>query len=136
MPRRTGYIILTLIVLAITGGVLFTAKDKTVAPPDERMSSNNSDELPDGADIVYTGYGFTPDDIALASGATVTIINESSKDLEFVSDPHPSTDANPELNIGKIASGERKSFTITKKGAWGYHNHLSPLKRGRITILR
>jgi plastocyanin len=136
MPKQIKYIIPAFVVIIIAGSVLFLIMGSNSRPTEERSSSDSRIELPDGADIVYTGYSFTPDDIAVESGGTVTIINEASEDLEFVSDPYPSTDANPELNIGTIASGESKSFTITKKGAWGYHNYLSPLKRGRITVLR
>jgi hypothetical protein len=136
MPKRSVYIISVLIVAVIAAGVWFFVKDRNMAPIETRSPAETVDDLPRGVDIVYTGFSFTPDDIAVASGATVTIINESSEELEFVSDPHPSTDANPELNIGTIASGQSKSFTITRKGAWGYHNHLSPLKRGRVTVLR
>jgi plastocyanin len=127
MPKRSVYIISVLIVAVIAAGVWFFVKDRNMAPIETRSPAETVDDLPRGVDIVYTGFSFTPDDIAVASGATVTIINESSEELEFVSDPHPSTDANPELS---------KSFTITRKGAWGYHNHLSPLKRGRVTVLR
>jgi hypothetical protein len=134
MKRPIKYAILIVIVLAIAGGIVLLTRDKAVAPTKDSPSNSESSQFPDGVDIVYTGYSFTPDDFALAPGATVTIINESGDVLEFASDPHPSHDANPALNIGSIASGERKSFQIAEKGAWGYHNVRNPLHRGRIVV--
>jgi plastocyanin len=133
---KTAKIITGLIVVAVAAvGVLLLAQGRDATPTNKSASSDTDSSFPAGVDIVYTGYGFTPDDIAVRPGAKVTIINESSKTLEFASDPHPGDNANPEMNIGSIASGQRKSFTIAAEGLWGYHNDLDPLQRGRIAVL-
>lgn len=136
---KTGKIVavVVIVLVALVGGrALFFARD-TIAPPSNNQSTETDDgsNHPDAVDIVYTGYGFTPDNRAVSPGATVTIINESSRDLEFASDPYPTSIDNPEMNIGRIASGERKSFQITKAGLWGYHNHLEPGHHGRVAVL-
>lgn len=125
--------ILVLIPLVMVGGILFLTKDERAAAPTTETRDN---KLPEAVDIVYTGYGFSPDEFGLAVGATVTIINESSKDLEFASDPYPTNAENPEMNIGRIAPGESKSFQVTKAGLWGYHNNLEPTEHGRLVVPR
>jgi hypothetical protein len=136
MPRQIKYVVAVFAVILVAASMVFFLRGKATAPTDSRSPSADQIELPDAVDIVYTGYSFTPGDIAVASGATVTIINEAPSALQLASDPYPLSDANPEFNVGTIESGKSKSFTITKKGAWGYHNRLAPGHHGRITILR
>jgi plastocyanin len=134
MNKKNKLITIAIIAIVFVGTLLFV-KDISIAPSKETQTKTPASTFPTAVDIVYHGYGFSPDDTAVAPGASVKIINESSHELHFASDPHPANSANPEMNIGVIASGESKMFTITQVGAWGYHNHLSPLKRGRIAVL-
>lgn len=137
MRKRSTIAVVVVVVVVLTAGLFFVTK-KDVPPAKSAQQQSLEDKqsgMPDAVDIVYTGYGFSPYDIGLSPGATVTIINESSKDLEFASDPYPTSVDNPELNIGRIAPGERKSFQVTKKGLWGYHNRLEPTEKGRFAVL-
>lgn len=84
--------------------------------------------------ITYDGSGFTLSATTVKSGGTVKIVNNSSKDLQFASDPHPIHTANPELNVGAVAPGESVTITLTKTGTWGFHNHLNHNQHGTITV--
>lgn len=134
---KTGKIVAAVVLLAVLagGGVLVFTKDKA-APPTNNQPSETDGSHPRAVDIVYTGYGFSPDNFALSPPATVNMINESSRVLDLASDPYPTRVDNPELNVGRIAPGKTKTFVITKEGLWGYHNFLEPTEKGRIAVLR
>jgi plastocyanin len=51
------------------------------------------------------------------------------------SDPHPiHTDYSAFDAKQGIAPGDTYSFTFTKTGNWGFHNHLNPSATGTITV--
>ena len=54
--------------------------------------------------------------------------------MQFDSDPHPIHTTNQELNVEIVEPGEVKTFTVTKTGTFGYHNHLNPSQTGKIII--
>ena len=101
-----------------------TSTDTT--PPTEEQSS--------AATITYSDSGFGPATVTVKSGGKVTISNNSSRTIQFNSDPHPSHTQNSELNLGTVAPATSKSFTVTKTGTWGYHNHLNQTETGNIVV--
>jgi len=103
-----------------------TSSDKTNAPaPSSDIAST----------ITYDGTKFSVSNEKVAAGSTVKVVNASSdKELNFDSDPHPTHTDNSQLNEGNIAPGESKTFVLTKKGTWGFHNHLDSSQHGNITV--
>lgn len=99
---------------------------------------NREDNLEDqavfGNTIVYRDSGFSPAVLRAPSGTRITVENESSRNLEFSSDPHPSHTDNPGLNTNVVEPGEDVTFTVTRRGTWGYHDHLHPSYRGHIIV--
>lgn len=111
--------------------------DKQKASSDGSSSSKSTDSAtPSEADvtITYNGTNFSLSATTVKSGGTVKVVNESTKNLEFDSDPHPAHTNNPELNAGGIAPGKSTVFTLEKKGKWGFHNHLNSGQRGELTV--
>ena len=94
--------------------------------------ANNTESV--AATITYTNTGFTPDNITVSTGDKITITNASGSELDFGSDPHPTHTDNSDLNVGDVADGHGKTFTVTKKGNWGYHNHYNRTNQGRIIV--
>lgn len=84
--------------------------------------------------ITYTNGGFSQSTITVKAGSAVTIKNDSSRVLQFDSDPHPQHTDNPELNIGNVAPGQSKSFTVTKTGTHGFHNHANASHNGLLVV--
>ena len=84
--------------------------------------------------ITYDGSGFSPAKITVKSGDSVTIKNTSSSDVQFKSDPHPVHTDNQDLNVGDVPGGQSQTFTVTKKGTFGFHNHLDPSQTGTIVV--
>lgn len=84
--------------------------------------------------ITYTGSGFEPDRSILAPNNQIRIHNRSQRLLEFVSDPIKTQSNNPELNVGQLKPGESKTFYVSQKGTWGYHNALDIGETGVLIV--
>lgn len=89
--------------------------------------------------ITYNGSVFSPVSATVPSGGKVTWVNNSSKELQVGSTPHPVHTDNQEVSGGKytldIKAGQSATVAVTKKGTWGYHNHLNPSVRGTLGVL-
>jgi plastocyanin len=134
MNSKNRIIIAIGIVIVVAGGAIWymvANSHKTAAP----AATNNSTNQQAAATITYDGMSFSLSNDKVASGSAVKVINSSSGDaLSFDSDPHPSHTDNPELNQGDIEPGQSKTFTLTAKGTWGFHNHENPDQHGTITV--
>ncbi|PJE65423.1 hypothetical protein COU91_01740 [Candidatus Saccharibacteria bacterium CG10_big_fil_rev_8_21_14_0_10_47_8] len=145
MKKSVIGLVIVVVIVAVGAFVLTRDSDK-----DKNTNSNNSTSSdappqsntppPAGSDqnaaatIAYSDSGFSPSKITVKSGATVTIKNTSSNELQFNSDPHPIHTDNEELNVGAVASGQSQTFTASTKGTFGYHNHLNPSDKGTIVV--
>lgn len=104
-----------------------TSQTQSTTPP--ASSDQNA-----AATITYADSGFSPSKITVKSGSTVTIKNTSSGEMQLDSDPHPIHTDDTDLNVGAVAAGQSQTFTVTKKGTFGYHNHLNPSDKGTIIV--
>lgn len=99
--------------------------------------------------VTYTDSGYSPSTLRVKTGATVTFKNESSRAMWTASAVHPSHAVYGGTSLGEhcpdaagtafdacagIQPGNSWSFTFMKKGAWKYHNHLSPGDTGTIVV--
>jgi len=80
-----------------------------------------------------------PQNLTVARGARVTVINNDTRAHEFNSDPHPEHTDCPELNqIGHLEPGQqRDSGNLNTVRRCGFHDHLNSERaalRGTITI--
>ncbi|HEY7147894.1 MAG TPA: cupredoxin domain-containing protein [Gaiellaceae bacterium] len=89
-----------------------------------------------GGNVVkFTDNGFEPSTLTINSGDTVKFENDSSDDFWPASNVHPTHLLYPGFDAKKpILSGDSYSFTFTKVGSWGYHNHLEPDVQGTIVV--
>jgi plastocyanin len=86
-------------------------------------------------EVLITSSGFTPSTLTIKVGDTVTFINKDSNPHWPASDPHPTHTNYPGFDaLRPLKTGESYSFTFTKQGAWGYHDHLNPSLRGIIIV--
>ena len=108
-----------------------STKPTSQKPPGTEKSSGGEDSKV-AATIAYNGEGFSPEVTTIKAGDAVTVANKSHDPLDFGSDPHPTHTDQPELNAGDINPGQSKTFTVTKKGTWGFHNHFDPSQHGKI----
>ena len=78
---------------------------------------------------------FSPSTLTVAVGTTVTFTNNGQGNHWPASDPHPTHTGLAGFDAKQgLATGESYSFTFTKAGTFGYHDHLNPSLRGTITV--
>lgn len=79
--------------------------------------------------------GFHPQTLSIDAGDTVKFENKSSDDAWPASNVHPTHLLYPGFDAKKpLLPGDSYSFTFTKTGSWGYHNHLEPDVQGTIVV--
>lgn len=124
--------------ILMTAALAFTAascNNQTSPPASQNTSVKIETVVLTSLEIVVSENGFFPKDSQVKKGSTVTFINKGTKAVWPASDPHPThtdySDFNPKRGI---APGMSWSFTFEQAGDWGYHDHLSPFRRGTITV--
>jgi plastocyanin len=134
--NKTVKIILALVVVgAVVAIALLVGGNKSDNDSNnDKNGSSNSDTAVSAATITYDGSSFSPNEVTVEKGGTVTFVNDSDSDVEPSSDNHPTHTVNPEINFGSIAPGERKTMTVNEAGEYGYHNHFSASETGVINV--
>jgi len=131
--------------LVVLGGVFwFMQKDKTANAPaatnttqtttPATSSDTSTTETASAQTITYANSGFSPATITVKVGEEITVVNNSGNDLDFASDDHPTHTKESEMNIGVVSEGGSKTFSISKTGTWGYHNHDNASHTGTIVV--
>lgn len=86
-------------------------------------------------EIEYMEGGFSPKEITIKKGQTVTFINKGSNLMWVASDDHPSHMIYPEFDAKRgYSDQEYFTFTFDKIGEWGYHNHLRFSDKATIIV--
>ncbi len=100
-------------------------------------------------EVLYADAGFSPQNLTIKAGDTVTWKNQSSGQLWVGSAMHPTHTAYSGTTLQQhcpdtantafdecqaVQNGGSWSFTFTKTGSWGYHNHSNASKFGKITV--
>ena len=108
---------------------MMVVKDQTDTQPGNEVT------VPEEVVISMTSSGYTPKNITIAVGTTVTFINDDTVNLWTASNIHPTHAILPEFDSkGTVKPGESYSFTFTKVGLWPYHDHRFPSVTGIITV--
>ena len=148
-------LVIALIIIILIGGGYFVMKGQnkaqqqtTQSAQTQQSSQQNAQpsamkEQPstaanakEGSNAVnYTEDGFQPKTITIKKGQTVTWTNKDSDELWVASNPHPTHTDYPGFDeLKSIPTGQTYSFTFTKVGNWGYHNHLNPSQKGVVVV--
>lgn len=132
---RTGIVVTGLVALALIIGGVIVLKGNEAEVRNQTSQTTTKTQAPQPANLItYSDSGFSPSTLGVKSGDSLTIKNSSSSSVQIQSNPHPIHTDNEELNVGEIAPGQSKSFTPSKVGSWGYHNHLDPTQTGTIVV--
>lgn len=153
--NKTVSTIILVAMLAFAGYFVIKGREaqKDQAPADVYTSEGGSEKkvseapapaAPAATNIItLSDDGFSPSQILVKKGDTVTFKNESSSPMWPASSVHPTHRDYPTTGgcLGStfdackgIAPGESWSFTFDASGTWKYHDHLSPQWRGAITV--
>ncbi|XKT74458.1 MAG: hypothetical protein ACJKTH_03825 [Patescibacteria group bacterium UBA2163] len=85
--------------------------------------------------VLLTENGFSPTEITVAVGETVTFVNRSNKYFWPASDFHPTHEAYPEFDTQQaLPPGATWEFTFTESGLFKYHDHLAPFYFGIVRV--
>lgn len=147
---KKGIVLAVVALLAVVGAV-FVLSEKTDDASNLNIDDTSSSQTPAAEDntseqspastenaqeatITYTNDGFSPASLTVKSGTVVTVKNESSRPLQFSSDPHPEHTNNSELNESVTSPGKSTTFTAKRTGTYGYHNHLDETHTGSLVV--
>ena len=138
MSKPAKIVLALVIVIAVTSTAIFLSSKKepteSSSQSQTQTGGNDNGSLATDVSIKYDGDSFSLSSDSVVVGGTVIVTNNSEKELNFSSDPHPVHTDNSELNAGDIAPGESKTFTLNKVGKWGFHNHLNSSQNGELTV--
>lgn len=84
--------------------------------------------------VTLTSSGFDPKEVTVKKNGEVSWLNKSGKQASVNSDPHPTHQDFPPLNLGLFPSGSNVSLVFDKTGTFKYHNHLSPSQTGVVIV--
>lgn len=105
------------------------------------VAETSETELPADQDVAertvisMTDMGFSPEEVTVAAGSTVTFVNNGQALHWPASDVHPTHELLPGFDAGRgIATGDEYAFTFTKVGAWSFHDHLNPQFTGTVVV--
>jgi plastocyanin len=114
-----------------TGGTVNPAAPVTTPTP----TPTPAPATPKTHTMSYTNNCYSPVNLTIKKGDTVRFVNDSTKKMWPASDNHPSHTKYSEFDSdGSIDPGGTYSFTFTKTGAWGYHDHQRSSCSGTITV--
>jgi plastocyanin len=130
--KKPAVIIGIIILIVVIVGIALAMNNKVA--PNQSTSSSTSSNVSAAAIITYSASGFSPATVTVKSGDTVAIKNTTSADMQLDSNPHPVHTDDTDLNVGLVSAGQTRTFVVTKKGSFGYHNHLNPSDTGKIVI--
>ena len=136
-----GLTISVLVLIAIVG-IVFLIYNFSQQPLNTAGVINNPEENSQGTAgnvIEITSSGFTPSELTISRGETVTWVNKDTEEHWPASAIHPTHQAYPGSGIEKcgtseqnmifdachnLTPGESFSFTFNEVGTWNYHEHL------------
>ena len=99
------------------------------------VSNSTDNSSPKTVTVEISDSGFNPISVTISSGDTVQFTNGGSSLHWPASNPHPQHTDYPGFDaLHGLAPGESYSFTFTRIGTWGYHDHLNPSLGGTIIV--
>ena len=118
---------IVLVAGAIILGVLFflsLSKKNTPEPAVDSVIEEKQVETEEEYTMEYTDEGFSPNELVMPAGTTLTFINNSSLQMWVAGGTHPAHDGDFDALKG-YAPGETYTYTFTEPGTYDIHNHLS-----------
>ncbi len=138
---------LILVLLVAAGGAfaIFGMNNEEASAPSTSSNASTTDETSQSSDalgqpsaeqstITFTSSGFSPTELTVKKGAVITVKNDSSSEVQFSSDDHPTHRENQEMNLRVLKAGESTTYTAETVGEWGFHDHIDDSKTGMITV--
>lgn len=100
----------------------------------KESAQSDAETSGDSVTITFTDSGFEPSKLTVTKGTTVKVVNNSSRNVQFSSDSHPTHRNNPEMNLSQLAHGESASFVAETVGEHGFHDHIDARMTGTLKV--
>jgi plastocyanin len=133
MNKKSIVAFIIIAVIAI-GGIIYALIAPSGTPKIVNTSPNSKQTSGQNATITYTNDGFQPSTLTVKKGTTVTVINTSTRDVEFSSGPHPIHNEDPEINLDVLKPGQKGSFVAKTTGTHGFHDHIHDDITGTLIV--
>jgi plastocyanin len=125
-------------------GVMTDEEMKAMEDGDTAMGDDRV--MDDGKNVItYTSSGFSPNEITIKKGESVTFVNESGSGMWVGSAMHPTHKNYPIKSEGDCLgssfdqcestnNGTEWTFTFEAEGEHGYHNHVKSNHWGKVIV--
>jgi hypothetical protein len=142
-PKLQTYSLIILIVLSLVlvlAASLASYKKSTGNSDTDNKMQVQANTVMKSTGVEYTieirADGFYPKDITVPKNSKVRFVTRLDKSFWPASNLHPSHEIYPEFDSKKpISAKSYWEFVFGRSGSWSYHDHLSPLYEGTITVL-
>ena len=124
---RAVVALLAMLVLAVA--LAGCTSDKGTAPQSTGTAAPVAPAAGPGT-ITIRSFAFSPQEITVAQGTTVTWTNQDSAPHTITSD----TGAPEAISSDSLSQGASFSFTFTKPGTYPYHCSIHPSMKGTIIV--
>lgn len=129
---------IVIIAAVVILGKGFTQKPDVEVTQKQDGATNSVETNTSGVTITHTSSGFSPADVKIKSGATITWVNDGDSEIQIGANPHPVHTGNKEVSGGgfvlTLKPGEQETVKMEKVGPFGYHDHLKASQGGTITV--
>lgn len=133
IPLVTSLLLISALALgfSIIDYTAFTNEPEAVAQLEEEVLGT---KIQGPNDVTYDGSSFSPSNVTIDEGESVTWTNSSQITFDLASNSHPSHTNFPALNKGDVGPGETATVTFNDSGTYGYHNHSNASQTGTIIV--
>ncbi len=144
MSKNITIVLVVILVAAIAGvlGWYFTKDDTTNTNSSTTTTITNSSttnsaavmEKPEAKTVWISESSFTPSVITVKAGDTVTWINKDVPKRQVASDPHPAHTDLSDFVSNELEQDDTFSYTFSEAGEYTYHDHLNPIRLGKVIV--
>ena len=144
--RSISIVLTILLAIVLAAGAVWYVQNKDRAPKDNvtYLAIGNGTQVGGGvlnADfspdvvIIRNNEGYEPADVSVRVGDTVMFKNDSDSFHWPASNVHPTHSIYSDFDPREpVAPGDTWSFTFTRAGTWGFHDHIRANLTGRIVV--
>lgn len=157
MNSKPLWIVIIIVLIALGAWFALAARNGDTGTNNELSNTQATTTVPvetpaaKTVTVTYSDSGFSPTNVALNAGDTVTFVNNSASEMWVAVDEHPThtefdgtatsqhcadgVNTNGSFDqCGRVGNGASWSYTFTKTGSFDYHNHARASHGGMIVV--
>ena len=123
-----GIVILVLIIGGVIAYNLYSMPTSSSSDAGGSAASSGTNIQEGNLEIKITGFAFSPSEIRIKSGSTITWTNEDSASHTV------SSDSGKELDSQTLDKGQSYEHTFDQKGTYNYHCKFHSGMKGKIVV--